>query len=331
MFGSPTTAGRPNAGYGGLFWRGPRSFTGGTVITPDGTGGDELMGTRAPWLAFAGRHDERRRASTLVFRDAPANFSYPSQWFVRSTPFAACARRRSSRPSSCWPRAEPHLRYDIAVADGELRAAAVRRAAPSARPATCSAAGAVATYRGPQSSPAAAAFPGRRITVLDVYDWPAPDGLPGGSAHIHLASTEGYVVAVAARAGSRPSAARVRGDAAAPGRLPVVHPGHHPPAGQRRRACGSWSSCRTPACPKQATRADLPARHAGRPGPVPGGGHAGPGPGRRRHGRPGSGRSAGGRTGAAGTWPSRDSWHCATRCWRAGRPPCSRSWTPRSR
>jgi hypothetical protein len=31
--------------------------------------------------------------------------------------------------------------------------------------------------------------------VLDVYDWVAPDGLPGGSAHVHLASTEGYVVA----------------------------------------------------------------------------------------------------------------------------------------
>lgn len=32
------------------------------------------------------------------------------------------------------------------------------------------------------------------MTVLDVYDWVAPDGLPGGSAHVHLASTEGYVV-----------------------------------------------------------------------------------------------------------------------------------------
>ena len=42
---------------------------------------------------------------------------------------------------------------------------------------------------------AAAAFPGATgVTVLDVYDWPAPDGLPGGSAHVHLASTEGYVV-----------------------------------------------------------------------------------------------------------------------------------------
>jgi len=43
---------------------------------------------------------------------------------------------------------------------------------------------------------AAAAFPGATaVTVLDVYDWIAPDGLPGGSAHVHLASTEGYVVA----------------------------------------------------------------------------------------------------------------------------------------
>jgi len=32
------------------------------------------------------------------------------------------------------------------------------------------------------------------VTMLEVYDWIAPDGLRGGSAHVHLASTEGYVV-----------------------------------------------------------------------------------------------------------------------------------------
>src|ERR1700691_5136438 len=38
-------------------------------------------------------------------------------------------------------------------------------------------------------------FPGATaVTILDVYDWIAPDGLRGGSAHVHLASTEGYVV-----------------------------------------------------------------------------------------------------------------------------------------
>jgi mannose-6-phosphate isomerase-like protein (cupin superfamily) len=39
------------------------------------------------------------------------------------------------------------------------------------------------------------AFPGATaLTVLDVYDWIAPDGLRGGSAHVHLATTEAYLV-----------------------------------------------------------------------------------------------------------------------------------------
>ena len=47
----------------------------------------------------------------------------------------------------------------------------------------------------PVHSPAPAAFPGATgLTVLDVYEWAAPDGLRGGSAHVHLASTEGYLV-----------------------------------------------------------------------------------------------------------------------------------------
>jgi mannose-6-phosphate isomerase-like protein (cupin superfamily) len=41
----------------------------------------------------------------------------------------------------------------------------------------------------------AGAFPGGTgVTHLSVYDWSSPDGLRGGSAHVHLACTEGYVV-----------------------------------------------------------------------------------------------------------------------------------------
>lgn len=120
-FGSPTTEGRPNAGYGGLFWRGPRSFTGGTVVTPGGSGGDELMGSRGPWLGFAGRHDGHGGGSTLVFRDAPANFSHPSQWFVRSTPFAAvCPAPFFGATRTLAADDSITLRYDIVVAAGEL-------------------------------------------------------------------------------------------------------------------------------------------------------------------------------------------------------------------
>jgi Methane oxygenase PmoA len=123
VIGSPTTEGRPDAGYGGLFWRGPRSFTGGRVVTEDRAGGDELMGGRAPWLAFAGQHDGHGRWSTLVFRDAPENFSYPSQWFVRSTPFAAvCPAPFFDSKYTFAPKAELTLRYDIVIADGALDA-----------------------------------------------------------------------------------------------------------------------------------------------------------------------------------------------------------------
>ena len=53
--GSPTTKGRENAGYGGLFWRGPRAFTGGTILWPGHAGGEEARGTRAEWMGFTGR------------------------------------------------------------------------------------------------------------------------------------------------------------------------------------------------------------------------------------------------------------------------------------
>jgi hypothetical protein len=122
--GSPTTEGRPNAGYSGLFWRGPRSFSGGTVITPDGPGGDELMGWRGPWLGYAGRHDGHGRASTLVFCDHPENFSVPSQWFVRTGMYACvCPAPFFSREYPLEPGQPLELGYDVLVADGELDAA----------------------------------------------------------------------------------------------------------------------------------------------------------------------------------------------------------------
>lgn len=38
-------------------------------------------------------------------------------------------------------------------------------------------------------------FPGgTSVSVVTVYDWPAPDGRRGGTPHLHTASTEGYVV-----------------------------------------------------------------------------------------------------------------------------------------
>ncbi|SDS75358.1 DUF6807 domain-containing protein [Actinoplanes derwentensis] len=87
-FGSPTTKGRENAGYGGLFWRGPRSFSDGLLQSSSTTGGDELRGTRAEWFAFRGRHDGTGRASTVLIVDDTANPRHPPQWFARTEQFA---------------------------------------------------------------------------------------------------------------------------------------------------------------------------------------------------------------------------------------------------
>lgn len=86
-FGSPTVFGRELAGYCGLFWRGPREFTGGTILGSGGQAGPGLMGQRADWLAFVGRHDGSHGASTLLFDQDPGNADAPAYWFVRTEPY----------------------------------------------------------------------------------------------------------------------------------------------------------------------------------------------------------------------------------------------------
>lgn len=120
VFGSPTTRGRPNAGYTGLFWRGPRAFTDGRVIAPDGeVAADAFRGTSAavaPWLAFVGRHDEVDRSSTLVFVDDP---DVPGDWFVRSTEFAAVNPSWAFHETFALAPGDTTRRaYRVAVADG---------------------------------------------------------------------------------------------------------------------------------------------------------------------------------------------------------------------
>ena len=119
--GSATTQGREKAGYSGLFWRGPRSFSGGTALTEKGPGGDELMGVRAPWLAYTGRHDGTGRDSTLVFADHQENFSYPSEWFVRTSVYAClCPAPFFSEEYPLRAGQDLTLAYDVIVADGAL-------------------------------------------------------------------------------------------------------------------------------------------------------------------------------------------------------------------
>jgi hypothetical protein len=131
--GSPTTRGRENAGYGGLFWRGPRSFTGGLVLAPGVAGGDELRGIRSPWMGFTGRHDGSDAASTVVMIDDPANLQHPPQWFARSEEYAClCPAPFFSVEHVIEPGAELALRYGVVIADGASEPARAKRLAEAA-------------------------------------------------------------------------------------------------------------------------------------------------------------------------------------------------------
>ncbi len=132
--GSPTTEGRENAGYGGLFWRGPRSFAGGTIMGSGGATGEELRGQRAPWLCFVGQHDETCRFSTVVMVDDPASGQPEPEWFARSEPFA-CMGPAPFFSQEVLFRAGSSLRfrYGVVIADGTSDAGRAEALAAAAR------------------------------------------------------------------------------------------------------------------------------------------------------------------------------------------------------
>ena len=124
--GSPTTRGRENAGYGGLFWRGPRSFTGGTLVAPGVSGsGDDVRGARFEWMGFVGMHDDVDASSLVLMLDDRANPHHPPQWFARSEEFAALNPAPFfSEEVVVAPGETVRFRYAVGIADGGADAAA---------------------------------------------------------------------------------------------------------------------------------------------------------------------------------------------------------------
>jgi hypothetical protein len=119
--GSPTTRGRENAGYGGLFWRGPRSFTGGTLVAPGISGaGDDVRGRRFEWMGFVGRHDDVDASSLVLMVDDAANPHHPPQWFARSEEFAALNPAPFFSEEVVIASGETAtFRYAVGIADGD--------------------------------------------------------------------------------------------------------------------------------------------------------------------------------------------------------------------
>lgn len=124
--GSPTTKGRENAGYGGLFWRGLRSFTDGKLVTCDAVGtGTDLRGQRHEWMAFEGRHDHIDASSLVLMLDHEQNPHHPPQWFARSEEFAALNPAPFFSEEVVIPADESAtFRYGVGIADGDAGDAA---------------------------------------------------------------------------------------------------------------------------------------------------------------------------------------------------------------
>lgn len=107
-FGSPTSRGRDNAGYGGIFWRGPEQFTGGQIIAPDGPVGDAARGGHHPWLAFTAEE-----AGVLIHRTGP--------WFARSEEFAGlCPAPFFYDETTLDPGGNLTLTAAVVVGDGDV-------------------------------------------------------------------------------------------------------------------------------------------------------------------------------------------------------------------
>lgn len=118
-FGSPTTEGRPMAGYGGVFWRGPLDILDGVLLAPEGQRAAHLMGHVSPWMAYVGRSRSTGREATVALLDHPRNVRFPLKWFVRTTPFPVASYAFSFDAYLVVPpRGRLERRHRIAICDG---------------------------------------------------------------------------------------------------------------------------------------------------------------------------------------------------------------------
>jgi Methane oxygenase PmoA len=82
--GSPATNGRVGAGYGGLFWRLPRSSSPPRVFTASAGGEAAVHGSTAPWLAWVADAGEPAKPFTVALANtSPPGKGQADPWFVR--------------------------------------------------------------------------------------------------------------------------------------------------------------------------------------------------------------------------------------------------------
>ncbi|MET2010778.1 PmoA family protein [Microbacterium chocolatum] len=121
--GSPTTQGRPDAGYTGVALRLARAWTGGRVLSsaePEADAADPaaVMGSTAEWIALSGEHDEVDGGGTVLAFAGSSTGDPAMRWFVRSEPFPILAPSPAfSEPITLDPDAELALTHRWVIGD----------------------------------------------------------------------------------------------------------------------------------------------------------------------------------------------------------------------
>ncbi|MDE3074348.1 MAG: PmoA family protein, partial [Chloroflexota bacterium] len=122
--GSPTTEGRPLAGYAGLAWRGPDALGGATIVLDGGPQTGDAMGRRSRWLGYVGG------GVTVAFFEHPVNPRVPNRWFVRTEPYPAVSSSPVfDEPLLLDPGGRLTLAHRLLFADGAWDAQMLGRAA----------------------------------------------------------------------------------------------------------------------------------------------------------------------------------------------------------
>jgi predicted dehydrogenase len=119
---SPGSKGRPDGGYGGLFWRFP-ACDDIEVFTVTARGAADVHASVAPWVAWSANFTAGPGLSgpaTIVIAGAEAAAAGES-WFVRSREYPGLGSALAwDHPVSLQPGEVLHRRFDIAIADGRL-------------------------------------------------------------------------------------------------------------------------------------------------------------------------------------------------------------------
>jgi hypothetical protein len=122
--GSPTTEGRPLAGYAGLAWRGPDPLRDAAVLLDRGAVDADAMGRRSRWLGYVGG------GATLAFFEHAGNPGVPNRWFVRTAVYPLVTSSPVfDQVLELGPGGRLRLRHRLLFADGAWDAERLARAA----------------------------------------------------------------------------------------------------------------------------------------------------------------------------------------------------------